>query len=56
MSLNHGYFCAIAHISSSIPLTIDGSDLIVGSQAEFDKLLEDKTEELVQEKVTITEE
>ena len=35
---------------------IDGSDLIVGSQEEFDKLLGDKTEELAQEKVTITEE
>ena len=34
---------------------IDGSDLIVGSQAEFDKLLEEKTEEAVQEEVIITE-
>ena len=34
---------------------IDGSDLIVGSQAEFDKLLEEKTEEVVQEEEIITE-
>ncbi|MBC8265534.1 MAG: DNA-directed RNA polymerase subunit beta' [Flavobacteriales bacterium] len=35
---------------------IDGSDLIVGSQAEFDKLLEEQTEEVVQEEATVTEE
>ena len=34
---------------------IDGNDLIVGSQVEFDKLLEEKTEEAVQEEVIITE-
>ena len=34
---------------------IDGSDLIVGSQAEFDELVENKEEVAEQEEVTITE-
>ena len=35
---------------------IDGSDLIIGSQSEFDKLLEEKTEEVVQEETAVSEE
>ena len=34
---------------------IDASDLIVGSQAEFDELVENQEEAAVQEEVTITE-
>ena len=35
---------------------IDGSDLIIGSQEEFDKLLESSTEEVMQKEVQVSEE